>query len=50
MGGKPRVRFCWHCGRKLRGNHHAVIIGQDGFDRIVHKSCKEEAKAAAGEE
>jgi hypothetical protein len=24
---KPRVRFCWACSRKLRGNHHGAYPG-----------------------
>ena len=33
-----RVRFCWHCSRKLRGNQfvQAVI---DGHSRVMHKQC-----------
>lgn len=38
MTNKPRIRFCWECGRKLWGNHF-VEIGVDGFLRIMHKSC-----------
>jgi hypothetical protein len=41
---KPRVRFCWECGRKLYGNHHAIYKGLDGLERIVHKSCLSECK------
>lgn len=35
---KPRVRFCWLCGNKLRGNHHVEKV-VDGHTRILHKSC-----------
>ena len=47
---KPRVRFCWECGRQLRGNHH-VEVEVDGHNRILHKYCyqklfPEEAKRA----
>lgn len=35
---KPRVRFCWECGRKLRGNHFAEQM-VDGHLRILHKDC-----------
>lgn len=35
---KPRVRFCWHCGKKLWGNHH-VEKTIDGHRRILHKQC-----------
>jgi len=38
MTNKPRVQFCWECGRKLWGNHF-VEIEVDGFLRIMHKSC-----------
>jgi len=37
---KPRVRFCWLCGRKLWGNHHVEFKGvQDGLIRTLHKFC-----------
>lgn len=35
---KPRVRFCWDCGRQLRGNHH-IEVEVDGHLRILHKDC-----------
>lgn len=38
MSKKPRVRFCWHCGAKLYGNHYKEEE-IDGFKRIVHKTC-----------
>ena len=41
---KPRVRFCWHCGNKLRGNHFTEIEF-DGHSRILHKACAVELKA-----
>lgn len=37
---KPRVRFCWECGKKLYGNHHRVRI-VDAHERILHKQCAE---------
>ena len=37
---KPRVRFCWDCGRQLRGNHH-IEKEVDGHLRILHKACYE---------
>jgi hypothetical protein len=43
MKQKPRVRFCWLCARKLRGNHFTEIE-HDGHLRIFHKSCAELAK------
>ncbi len=40
---KPRVNYCWICGRKLQGDHHieAPIKEWSGDDvpRILHKSC-----------
>jgi hypothetical protein len=39
---KPRVRFCWHCGNKLRGNHF-VEVEIEGYPRILHKACEKEA-------
>ena len=38
MKSKPRVRFCWECGRQLYGNHHREIE-IDGHKRILHKEC-----------
>jgi len=38
MTKKPRVRFCWECGRKLRGNHF-VEREVGGHIRILHKEC-----------
>lgn len=40
---KPRVRFCWECGRKLWGNHH-VILNIQGYDRTLHKQCGNQYK------
>jgi len=37
---KPRVRFCWDCGRKLQGWHHTVKMIQ-GECRTLHESCAE---------
>jgi len=38
MGKKPRIRFCWLCGRKLRGNHFVETV-IDEHPRIMHKAC-----------
>ena len=35
---KPRVKFCWECGRKLYGNHH-VLLKVHGEVRTLHKQC-----------
>jgi hypothetical protein len=40
---KPRVRFCWHCSKKLWGNHYDVVEYM-GIERIVHKQCKHKAE------
>jgi len=37
---KPRVRFCWECGRKLYGNHF-IEKEYEGHKRIFHKQCYE---------
>jgi len=43
---KPRVRFCWECGRKLWGNGHvSATLKADGHERVMHKGCFEENKA-----
>jgi len=48
---KPRLRFCWHCGKQLYGNHHVELI-IDEYPRILHKSCGKlfmvESKGEAG--
>lgn len=43
---KPRVRFCWYCGRQLRGNHF-VEVERDGHMRILHKTCAENPNIVA---
>lgn len=41
----PRVKFCWHCGKKLQWNaskkifYYATLTLPDGHERIVHKQC-----------
>ena len=34
----PPVRFCWECGRNLRGRHH-VLATVEGSPRTLHKQC-----------
>lgn len=34
----PRVKFCWECGNKFRGNYHVIEI-IDGYPRTLHKLC-----------
>lgn len=37
---KPKVRFCWYCGRQLRGNHYAERkMPFTGQTLIMHKQC-----------
>jgi len=32
---KGVVKFCYHCGRKLRGNHRTTLINlNDSFPRV----------------
>jgi hypothetical protein len=38
MSEKPKIRFCWECGRKLQGNHFAEEK-IEGHIRILHKKC-----------
>jgi hypothetical protein len=40
----PRVKFCWECGSKLRGNHYAIEV-IDGWPRVLHKVCAEGLKS-----
>lgn len=37
---KARARFCWHCSRKLYGNHFALDKTPDGREVVVHVGCK----------
>jgi len=37
---KPRVKFCWYCGRKLYGKTF-IEKEMDGHMRILHKTCAE---------
>ncbi len=41
MKGKPRVNWCWLCGRKLWGNNYD-ILDNHGQDQIVHVTCNKE--------
>jgi hypothetical protein len=41
MEKKPRVRFCWHCGRQLRANFYREYKAKDGHTYIVHAECRE---------
>lgn len=43
-GEKPRVRFCWECGRKLRGSSFRYLDPGDGIERVVHVQCAVEYK------
>lgn len=45
----PRVRHCWHCGRKLHGNHFAEMVAE-GHSRIFHKSCLKDYEQQQREE
>jgi hypothetical protein len=38
---KPRVRFCWHCGKRLWGNHYEERK-IEGHKKILHKKCWKE--------
>jgi len=41
----PRgIRFCWVCGRQLRGNHHVVRYVEDR-EYVVHKRCADDFDA-----
>ncbi len=35
---KPKLRFCWMCGKQLYGNHHQILTIDD-HKRILHVSC-----------
>jgi hypothetical protein len=41
-GHRPKTRFCWECSRQLRGNAHAVVVGDDGHAHAVHVECERE--------
>lgn len=36
---KPRLNFCWHCGRKLRASFYREYSSDDGHTYIVHAEC-----------
>jgi hypothetical protein len=36
---RPKHRFCWECARQLHGRAFARIIGEDGHEHDVHKTC-----------
>ena len=40
---KPRVGFCWECGRKLQGRHHEEVVLHDAGAKeqtvIMHEDC-----------
>lgn len=37
----PRVKFCWECGRKLRGSSHVLaLVG--GHVVTLHEICAQE--------
>lgn len=44
-----RIRFCWECGRKLYGNQYTTVVAF-GFERIVHKACREKTLDEISEE
>jgi len=39
---RPRVKFCWHCGRKLWGDKFTLVyIYEDQHPRVCHIECGE---------
>lgn len=36
---KPRVRFCWECGKQLYQRKVHVTRKVEGHERILHKRC-----------
>lgn len=36
---RPKTRFCWDCSRQLHGRVHARVVGEDGAEHDVHKTC-----------
>ncbi len=41
---KPRVNFCWECGRTLWNQRHEIMRIY-GEDKILHKQCAKDLKA-----
>ena len=41
--GKPRVSFCWECGRKL-WTHRYALMQVEGHERILHIQCAKDIK------
>lgn len=46
---KPKVKFCWECGRKLRGNHFKREY-HDFACRTMHKSCEHKEDYSCNED
>lgn len=46
---EPRVKFCWLCARKLRGNHFAEVE-HGGRLLVFHKACAERVGKMHGHE
>mgnify|MGYP001612203037 CR=1 FL=1 len=40
----PPAKFCWDCGRKLRGKYFQQLM-VEGYWRTMHKGCAEEHEA-----
>jgi len=45
MRKTPRgIAFCWHCSKKLYGDHYALALTDQGQEVVVHKQCKEKVE------
>jgi hypothetical protein len=38
-----RPKFCWFCGKRFRGNHHAELRDAKKVHVFVHKKCVDDS-------
>lgn len=36
------MKFCWICSKRFYGNKKYLILGEDGEEHLVHKTCAQE--------
>jgi hypothetical protein len=45
---RPKTSFCWDCSRQFHGRAHARIVGEDGAEHDVHKTCVRGRRVVGG--
>ncbi len=38
-----KTKFCWHCGKKMRGNSQGIIKEIYNIPRLFHKQCSKDS-------